>query len=63
MKPPKAVQVLARKLYEIGIDARHRYDEREPKTSWKELRYAVRVGWYAIAEYVTTLIGSEEKGR
>jgi hypothetical protein len=63
MKPTKAVQVLARKLYEVGTEARCRFDEREGRSNWKELRYAHRIAWYAIAEYVIQLIGSEEKGR
>lgn len=63
MKPSKTVQLLARKLYEVGIEARYRFDERWVKRAWNPRDPAHTTAWYAIAEYVIKLIGSEEKGR
>jgi hypothetical protein len=63
MKPAKTVQKLAQKLYDIGVGARYRFDEREGRWPWGRLREAQQMAWFAIAEYVIRLIGSEEKGK
>ena len=63
MKPSKAVQKLAQKLYEVGIEARYRFDERQARPPWNSVSEGQRCAWFAIAEYVIRLIGSEEKGR
>ena len=52
MKPPKAVQALAQKLYEVGIAARYRFDERQARPAWETLSAPQMAAWYAIAEYV-----------
>ena len=52
MKPSKAAQKLAQKLYEVGIAARHHYDESHTRPSWWSLDSGQLVAWYAIAEYV-----------
>ena len=63
MKPTKAVQVLAQKLYEVGLEARYRYDERQARPAWSSISEPQRRAWFGVAEYVIRLIGSEEKGR
>ena len=63
MKPSKTVQKLAQKLYEVGIYARYRFDERQARPPWSSVSEPQRMAWFGIAEYVVRLIGSEEKGR
>lgn len=54
-KPTKKIQALAQKLYEIGIDAQHQFDERYDRPAWKSLSIVPRKAWYAIAEYVLSI--------
>ena len=63
MKPLKAVQILAQKLYEIGVEARYRFDERQARPPWSSVSEPQRRAWFGIAEYVIRLIGSEEEGK
>ena len=64
MKATKSVKVLAKKLYEIGLEARYRFeDSSEVRPTWSGITEPHRRAWYAIAEYIIRLIGSEEKGK